>query len=180
MLSFPGLSHIPRFIKAAEYCNVLLLCTRCLWPPEAKLLVLAPAPQGVNAVLPQLPREPRGETWTCQRSHFIWESRLWGCQLRGSSQIKSQDRVSQCLCSHFSGSLAQAVQLKSLRENCIGHVKFGSHQLRKHFVYLTPVCCSCGIITLQLNVAKMWLIHLNLAQNGFGRSVKLNVRSSHW
>lgn len=39
--------------------NALLLCNRCLWLPKANLLVLAPAPQGVNAILPLLPREPQ-------------------------------------------------------------------------------------------------------------------------
>lgn len=33
---------------------------RCLWPLKANLCVLAPAPQGVNAILPLVLRERRG------------------------------------------------------------------------------------------------------------------------
>lgn len=48
VLSFPWLTHIPSFSKA----------TQTTMPPKANLLVLAPAPQGVNALLPLLPMEP--------------------------------------------------------------------------------------------------------------------------
>jgi len=71
---------------------------------KTKLLFLALAPEGVNAFLPLLPREPQRETWMCQRSHFLWETSLLGRELREGSQIKSQGRLSQRLCSHLSSS----------------------------------------------------------------------------
>lgn len=68
------------------------------------LFVLPPASRGVNASLPLLAQELQRESGICKASHFIGDVRLLGHQLKGGSQIKSRDRVSQRLCSRSSGS----------------------------------------------------------------------------